>query len=125
MKFSGHIKQCLDEVEAKPEYESDLQLVHLVKIQRLTEQIHDLNTRDDDVDDVPGIPRAPVPAYQFAFHTELDRLERSLPPSLKDDSKPSAPSPISWPLLPHRNQSLIIILRTSSNPLPLGNITSL
>lgn len=86
MKFSRYVKKCLDELEASPEAESDMVLVHLVKLQRLTEQIQNLISQDED-DDIPGMPRAPMSVYQGAFEVEIQRLWQSMPPGLKDNSR--------------------------------------
>ncbi|KUI54751.1 Transcriptional regulator WAR1 [Cytospora mali] len=85
MKFSKYIKQCLETLEASPDYELDALLVHLVKIQHLTQQIYSWNSREDEDEGIPGFPRAPASAYQSAFHGDTDRLQASLPVSLRDD----------------------------------------
>lgn len=69
------------------EYESDLLLVHLVKIQRLTERIHNWASQEDDEDDISGYLKAPPAAYQVAFHGEIGRLQSSLPASLVGNSR--------------------------------------
>jgi hypothetical protein len=81
MKFSKHTRQCLEDLEKAAEYESDLLLVHLVKIQRLTERIYNWTCQEED-DDIPSHLKAPPTAYQVAFHGEISRLQSSLPASL-------------------------------------------
>ncbi|ROW16227.1 hypothetical protein VPNG_01977 [Cytospora leucostoma] len=86
MKFSRYIKQCLENLEAAPEFELDTLLLYLVKIQHLTQQIRNWSTREDEDDeDVPGLLRVPASAYQAAFHGDITRLQASLPLSLRDD----------------------------------------
>ncbi|KAJ0122334.1 hypothetical protein J7T55_002847 [Diaporthe amygdali] len=85
MRFSRYIKQCLEDLEKASEHESDLLLVHLVKIQRLTERIHNWTSQEDEEDDVSAILKAPPAAYQVAFHGEIGRLQASLPASLTDN----------------------------------------
>lgn len=82
MRFSKYTRQCLEDVERISEFESDLLLVRLVKIQRLTERIHNWTSQEDDDDDISGYLRAPAAAYQVAFHGEIGRLQSSLPASL-------------------------------------------
>lgn len=86
MKFSKYLRRCLDDLEASPESESDVVLVHLVKLQRLTEEIHNCTSKDEE-DDIPGMPRAPMSAYQGAFEVEIQRLWHSMSPGLKDNSR--------------------------------------
>ena len=76
-------------LEEASEYETDALLVQLVRLQHLTEMIFQINTRDQIVDTLPGIPETPVIAYHTAFQKELDRLRDSLPPSLKNNCKQS------------------------------------
>ncbi len=85
MKFSNYIQQCLKELESAREYETDVLLVHLIKLQHLTEKIYSINSRDDLSDNVPGIPRAPISAYQSAFQAELDKIQTFLPKSLRNN----------------------------------------
>lgn len=87
MRFSKYTRQCLEDLDKASEYESDLLLVHLVKIQRLTERIHNWTSQDDEEDDVSAYLKAPPAAYQVAFHGEIDRLQSSLPASLADNSR--------------------------------------
>ncbi|KAK7716727.1 hypothetical protein SLS63_011039 [Diaporthe eres] len=82
MRFSKYTRQCLDDLDKASEYESDLLLVHLVKVQRLTERIHNWMSQEDEEDDVSVCLKAPAAAYQVAFHGEIDRLQSSLPASL-------------------------------------------
>lgn len=82
MRFSKYTRQCLEDLEKAFEYESDLLLVHLVKIQRLTERINNWTSQEDDDDDISSYLKAPPAAYQIAFHGEIGRLQSSLPRSL-------------------------------------------
>lgn len=87
MRFSKYTRQCLEDLDKASEYESDLLLVHLVKVQRLTERIHNWTSQEDEEDDVSVYLKAPAAAYQVAFHGEIDRLQSSLPASLAGNSK--------------------------------------
>jgi len=85
MKFSTYIQHCLKELEEDGEYETDIYLVNLVRIQHLTERIYQLNAGPDTLD-TPGLPRAPTSAYQSVFQGELDKIVNSLSPSMKTNS---------------------------------------
>lgn len=87
MKFNKYFKRCLENLETNPEYPLDALLVHLVKVQRLNEQVHNWRSREDEDEDIPGISRAPDSAYQSAFFAEISRLQATLPAQLRDDSK--------------------------------------
>ncbi|KAF4457959.1 hypothetical protein F53441_214 [Fusarium austroafricanum] len=76
---------CLAVLEQEREYETDLRLVTLVRIQHLTERIAQLNSPDDPAEEVAGLPMAPLSAYVSAFHGELDRIRNGLPPDLQND----------------------------------------
>lgn len=82
LRFSKYTRKCLEDLEKTSEYESDLLLVHLVRIQRLTERIHNWTSQEDDEDDISSYLKAPPAAYQVAFHGEIGRLQSSLPASL-------------------------------------------
>lgn len=89
MKFSKYLRKCLAELEADPEHESDVLLVHLVKVQHLTQQISDWINREDEEDsNIQGIYQAPTTAYLSAFEGEIRRLRDTLPLSLKNHSAP-------------------------------------
>lgn len=119
MKFSKYLKRCLQDLEASPEYESDKILVHLVKIQRLTEQIHNWVSRVDEEDDIPNMPRAPLAAYQGAFEVEIERQRQSLPASLKENSQ-FMPANLSIYITLFQS-SILIIRRNSSSILCLSD----
>lgn len=87
MRFSKYTRQCLEDLEKASEYDSDLLLVHLVKIQRLAERVHNWTSQEDEEDDVAACLKAPAAAYQVAFHGEIERLQSSLPDSLAGNSK--------------------------------------
>lgn len=86
-KYTKYHDQCLAELEVSAEYESDILLVHLVRIQHLTQRIVDFNNRDQTPDELPGIAITPIPTYQTAFHTELQRIRNLLPLILKSNRK--------------------------------------
>ncbi|KAJ9150447.1 Transcriptional regulator WAR1 [Pleurostoma richardsiae] len=85
MKFSPYVQECLRDLEASMEYESDSFLIYTLRLQNLTQQVRDMNLRCGEPEDIPGIPRAPNSAYQLAFQTELDRIRASLPQELKEN----------------------------------------
>ena len=87
IRYSPYLDQYLRALEAEQEYETDLYLVNLVRIQHLTERISRLHAKDHVEDDLPGIARAPLDAYMVAFQGELDRYRNELPPHLQQNSK--------------------------------------
>ncbi|KAI1765634.1 hypothetical protein GGR53DRAFT_489111 [Hypoxylon sp. FL1150] len=81
-KYSLYIDQCLRELEADNEYETDTVLVHLVRAQQLSERIAQLHGKDLAGNEPPVMARAPVSAYSSILHTELEKFRNSLPPEL-------------------------------------------
>ncbi|KAI2604519.1 uncharacterized protein GGS25DRAFT_534938 [Hypoxylon fragiforme] len=82
-KYTAYIDQCLKDLEVGKEYETDLLLVHLVRIQHFTERISQLNDKSQlGGNDLPGMARTPVSAYAGMFHAELGSFRAALPQSL-------------------------------------------
>ena len=69
------------------EYGTDNLLVELVRIQRLTERIFQVNRRDQLLDGLPGRtqPETPTATLLSALEEELDGQQSSLPHKLKND----------------------------------------
>ncbi|KAG6041650.1 hypothetical protein E4U41_003088 [Claviceps citrina] len=86
LTFTPYIQESLKVLENAREYESDITLFFLVRVQRLTERIFELNSKDRPQEDIPGIPSAPMSAYMAAFQGEMDRIHQSLPTGLQNDS---------------------------------------
>lgn len=84
-RFTKYHEQCLEELERANEYESNILLVQLVRIQYLTQRIVDFNNRDQLPDELPGIIEMPSSTYYAAFATELERLREEIPPSLREN----------------------------------------
>lgn len=89
IKFSKHIQNCLKELEEEMEYETDVDIVNIVRIQYLTNRIIDLRERDEELDSLGGLPINPIPkeTYISAYQSELNLIEDRLPLRLKMDSK--------------------------------------
>ncbi|CAM1504443.1 Fc.00g020340.m01.CDS01 [Cosmosporella sp. VM-42] len=85
MRYTKYMQESLKVLEEEKEYETDVTLVYLVRIQHLTERISKLNSHDDPTEEVAGLAAAPLSAYVSAFQGELDRIHNSLPPNLKHD----------------------------------------
>lgn len=88
MKYTHYINQSILELEASMEYETDINLVNLVRIQNLSERIADCVSAMGDTEGMatfPTIPSLPREAYVASFQNELDTLRANLPPSLKVD----------------------------------------
>ena len=92
-KYTKYHDQCLEELESAAEYEFDLLLVHLVRIQHLTQRIVDFNKRDQIPDELPGIIQTSASIFHAAFQTELERLESMLHPSLRANCKYKSQAP--------------------------------
>ncbi|KIL84462.1 hypothetical protein FAVG1_12252 [Fusarium avenaceum] len=85
MRYTKYIQACLAALEQDQEYDTDLRLITLVRIQHLTERIAQLNSPDDAAEEVAGLPTAPISAYVSAFQSELDRIRNELPHDLRND----------------------------------------
>lgn len=85
MRYTKYIQQCLAVLEQEREYDTDMRLVTLVRVQHLTERIAQLNAPDDPAEEVVGLTAAPLSAYVSAFHGELDRIRSGLSPELQND----------------------------------------
>ena len=86
------------ELEEAREYETDELLVAYVKVQHLTERIHQMNqTVDLDGDGRTGLPgKVPAGAYAHVFSGELDGIRASLSKSLRQNSKFPSPHPKTY-----------------------------
>lgn len=85
------MQEGLKVLEEETEYETDVKLVYLVRIQHLTARIAQLSSQDDPAEELSGIPTAPLSAYVSAFQGELNRIHEGLPPKLKQDSTLALP----------------------------------
>ncbi|KHO11616.1 Winged helix-turn-helix transcription repressor DNA-binding protein [Metarhizium robertsii ARSEF 23] len=85
LKYTAYIQDCMNVLENSREYESDITLLYLVRVQRLTERIFELNSKDKAVEDIPGLPSAPMSAYIAAFQNEIETMRNTLPPNLQND----------------------------------------
>ncbi|XXH06176.1 hypothetical protein Hte_012622 [Hypoxylon texense] len=81
-KYSLYIDQCLKEIEADNEYETDSVLVYLLRAQHLSERIAQLHCKDQAGNESTVMARAPVSAYSGMFHAELEKFKASLPQNI-------------------------------------------
>lgn len=86
MRYNNYLSDCVQHLHEHPEYESDISLVYLVKIQRLTERIAEFNSEDRATEEISPVPSAPMSAYILAFQNELNQIRDSMPKDLKEDS---------------------------------------
>ncbi|KAK7995879.1 hypothetical protein PG991_015346 [Apiospora marii] len=84
-KYTSYIERCVKELEAANEYETDLLLVQLMRIQRLSDKISCLHNKTEDEIELPAIPRAPTSAYLGAFQAELDKFKAHIPRHLRSN----------------------------------------
>lgn len=92
-KYTAYIAQCVRELQSAKEFDSDLVLVQLMKIQRLNDRIHQLLDKDNEEVEVVSIPRAPTMAYISALQADLDSFKAQIPRHLKSNSGLYPPSP--------------------------------
>lgn len=92
-KYSRYIAQCVRELQSAKEFDSDLVLVQLMKIQSLTDRIYQLLDSENDEEEVASVARAPTMAYVSAFQADLDRFKAQIPRHLKANSELSPRSP--------------------------------
>ena len=85
MKFSSYMQACLKELQENREYETDVILSHMIRLQSLSEKIADLNARDESSEEA-SVPRAPVSAYISTFQSELDKIQSSISKTMKNNS---------------------------------------
>ncbi|KAJ6781563.1 hypothetical protein PWT90_01558 [Aphanocladium album] len=86
MRYTSYVKECLTVLESEVEYETDIILVFLLRIQHLTQRISELNPRDNTIEEFSSIPKAPTAVYVSAFQNELNELRAKLPNHLKNDN---------------------------------------
>lgn len=87
MRYNSYLSDCIRYLQEHPEYESDVSLVYLVRIQRLTERIAEFNSEDRATEEISLVPSAPVSAYILAFQNELNQIRDSMPKHLQEDSQ--------------------------------------
>ncbi|RFU77626.1 hypothetical protein TARUN_4619 [Trichoderma arundinaceum] len=85
MRYNNYLQDCVRHLQEHPEYESDISLVYLIRIQRLTERIAELNSKDRATEEISPVPSAPVSAYILAFQNELNHIRESMPKHLRED----------------------------------------
>ncbi|OLN85418.1 hypothetical protein CCHL11_07974 [Colletotrichum chlorophyti] len=84
MRFSANMQQNLLELQEHGEYDSDVHLVYIVRIQRLCERISHMRSRDED-EELDAIIGAPTSAYLAGYKAELDKLQANMPSHLQDN----------------------------------------
>ncbi|KDN68458.1 hypothetical protein CSUB01_11855 [Colletotrichum sublineola] len=87
LRYSRYMQQCMRELQENQEYESDMHLAYIVKIQRLCERVADLRSGDYDDEEVDNVARAPVSAYTVGLNAEFNKLQAEMPPSLRNNGK--------------------------------------
>ncbi|EFQ25713.1 uncharacterized protein GLRG_00857 [Colletotrichum graminicola M1.001] len=82
LRYSRYMQQCTRELQETQEYDSDMQLICIVRIQRLCERVADLRSRDYDDEEADMVVRAPFSAHMMGFSAELNKLQAEMPPGL-------------------------------------------
>lgn len=86
---TSYLDTCCKVLETNMEYESDLLLVHMVKIQKLAQSIS--VTWDDDSPNLPSMNLPPTMIIQ-AFQEQIDSLQANLPSRIQSNRKVTVPS---------------------------------
>ncbi|MBE3049331.1 hypothetical protein IMZ48_43895, partial [Candidatus Bathyarchaeota archaeon] len=85
---TSYLDTCCSVLEAKMEYDSDMDLAQMVKIQKLAQSI--AVTWDANSPSLPSTHLPPIMIIQ-AFQEQIDNFQANLPPPLKDDGKSQSP----------------------------------
>ncbi|KAI8206705.1 hypothetical protein K4K52_002900 [Colletotrichum sp. SAR 10_76] len=106
MRFSAYMEQCLRELDEAMEFESDIHVIYIVRVQRLAERISQIRA-NEDWDGGLGLPKAPISAYASSFQAELDKLVDNMPPILEDKcNEPSKLATVADPSSDNPNAAL-------------------
>lgn len=97
MRATRYLDQCLKELEANMEYDSDAQLVTLVRIQHLMERLSRLNDDGEPTEEIFAIPTLPTlrEVVLSACQVELERIKENMPAGLKSNSKSTPRSAVT------------------------------
>ncbi len=89
MVYSPYLHQCLQHLEQEGEYDFDLNLVYLVRVQYLSQRIAHCSSHEAQLPGMPVTPEffAPRDLYIAALQTELDQMRENLPLRLQTDSE--------------------------------------
>ncbi|KAK0745548.1 hypothetical protein B0T18DRAFT_367263 [Schizothecium vesticola] len=85
VRYTAYLDQSLKELESAAEYETDQLVVQLVRIQHLTDKIFHFHARDQLIDELHEIPKAPTAVCLETFQMQLDTLRNTLSPNLQHD----------------------------------------
>lgn len=80
IRFSAYAEECCQLLEEERKYASDVFLVHLVRIARMSGRIT-RTLSPDDWSTSSTISAPPIGAYVTALQAELRSIKSSLPPS--------------------------------------------
>ncbi|KAM3509249.1 hypothetical protein MY10362_000689 [Beauveria mimosiformis] len=86
MRYTSYVRECVTILETDMEYETDVILVFLLRIQYLTQRISELNPKDNTIEEFTSIPKAPTAVYVSVFQNELEELRAKLPVHLRNDN---------------------------------------
>jgi len=81
MRYTGHIEDCLQAVAAAAEYETDICLVQMVKLQKIVEEVRVSGLYND------SSLKGPVGMYVRSFQTVLQEYKSALPANLQQNSQ--------------------------------------
>jgi hypothetical protein len=81
MRYNSHIEDCLQAVAAAAEYETDIYLIQMVKLQKIVEEIRVSGLYND------SSLKGPVGMYVRSFQTALQEYKSALPANLQQNSQ--------------------------------------
>lgn len=90
---TSYLDTCCNVLETNAEYETDLLLVHMVRIQKLAQSI--AVTWDENSPSLPSMHLPPTMIVQ-AFQEQIDSFQANLPPHIQNNCKFTAPSVYGW-----------------------------
>ncbi|KAJ4265035.1 hypothetical protein NW762_005278 [Fusarium torreyae] len=83
LNWSNHLSQCCDSLVEAPEYESDLYLVSLVRMQHIADRAFSVIPAIDTIDPTPPTFKAVTAMAIDNVHRELERFSKAQPDSVQ------------------------------------------
>jgi hypothetical protein len=86
LKWNPHLDECVQALQDQAEYDGDVILAGLVKLQLVLEQTHRAQLPSYD-----GLARKQPAAFIETLHSQVERIKESLPPDIQQDRKSYLP----------------------------------
>jgi hypothetical protein len=94
LRYTAHVEETCNALLRNPEYDSDVFLVQLVRLQQMAEKI--TQTLPCDAPQSFWASKPPMGLLVKAFQTELQSFKSALPQNLQQDRKLTLPWPSSY-----------------------------